>query len=62
MKRNLVDKYAYAAEPYGVPDKDRHPLQKYLNSELGGGQLQGQVGPFAGRIHEHVCVCWHFTT
>jgi len=37
----LVDKYVYAALPYGVPDNPRQPLGTYL--EAGGKQLKGQV-------------------
>ena len=39
IRRNLVDKYAYAALPMGVPDTARHPL---------GAHLQGP-GPIAGQ-------------
>jgi hypothetical protein len=40
MKRHLVDKYAYAARPFGHIDKSRMPLHKTLN---GPGPIQGQV-------------------
>jgi len=40
MKRHLVDKYVYAALPYGVPDSSRAPLGKHLN---GPGPIVGQV-------------------
>lgn len=42
MKRHLVDKYCYAAKPYGVPDKPRHPLGEYLNTS-GKPHIQGQA-------------------
>jgi len=41
IRRELVDKYVYAALPYGVPDNPRQPLGTYL--EAGGKQLKGQV-------------------
>jgi len=40
MKRHLVDKYVYAALPYGVPDPSRAPLGEHLN---GPGPIVGQV-------------------
>lgn len=40
MKRHLVDKYAYAALPFGHIDKSRMPLSKTLN---GPGPIEGQV-------------------
>ena len=41
MKRNLVDKYTYAALPYGVKDETRQPLQNYLSR--GDTELKGQA-------------------
>eukprot|EP00760_Papus_ankaliazontas_P001921 PhM_4_TR10735/c0_g2_i1/m.81976 len=41
MKRSIVDKYVYAAFPYGVPDKKRTPLSNYLNTSP--GPIAGQV-------------------
>ena len=38
LRRHLVDKYAYAALPMGVPDRARHPLGAYLQ----------RPGPLAG--------------
>mmetsp|Transcript_147484 Transcript_147484/g.268875 ORF Transcript_147484/g.268875 Transcript_147484/m.268875 type:complete len:559 (+) Transcript_147484:49-1725(+) len=32
MKRNLVDKLCYPAKPYGVPDNDRLPFSKLVDS------------------------------
>merc|ERR1712216_532102 len=45
MKRHLVDKYAYAAHPMGVPDKSRHPIGEHLQTSGGGPgkHLRGQV-------------------
>jgi hypothetical protein len=41
VKRSIVDKYVYAALPFGVPDKKRHPnLEQYLE---GPGPISGQV-------------------
>lgn len=40
MKRHLVNKYAYASFPMGVPDHKRMPLDKHL---AGAGPIQGQV-------------------
>eukprot|EP00759_Apiculatamorpha_spiralis_P015418 PhF_6_TR2208/c0_g1_i1/m.3679 len=40
MRRTLVDKYVYPAFPYGVLDKKRNPLGKYL---MGPGPIDGQV-------------------
>ena len=40
LKRNLVDKYAYAALPYGVHDTTRPPLQRYLGQD---DVLKGQA-------------------
>ena len=40
VKRNLVDKYVYGALPFGVPDKKRPQLSKYLE---GDGPIEGQV-------------------
>lgn len=40
MKRHLVDKYVYAALPFGVIDKTRMPLAKHLG---GAGPISGQV-------------------
>jgi len=41
MKRNLVDKYTYAALPYGVHDTTRSPLHEYLAH--GHTELKGQA-------------------
>jgi len=45
IKRNIVDKYAYASLPYGIPDMPRHPLEKHLlTSGLPDqGHIKGQV-------------------
>lgn len=40
IKRPLVNKYVYAALPFGVTDKKRPDLEKYLR---GDGPIQGQV-------------------
>ncbi|EGD80693.1 hypothetical protein PTSG_01283 [Salpingoeca rosetta] len=40
MKRHLVDKFAYAALPFGVVDKKRQPLSKALG---GAGPVMGQA-------------------
>jgi hypothetical protein len=40
MKRELVDRYVYAAFPFGVPDAARTPLGAFLT---GPGPIQGQV-------------------
>jgi len=40
VKRSIVDKYVYAAHPFGVVDKKRPVLSKYLE---GKGPIQGQV-------------------
>lgn len=40
IKRHLVDKYVYAALPFGVQDKKRMPISKHLAS---GGPISGQV-------------------
>ena len=40
IRRHLVDKYAYASLPMGVPDKARHPLGTYLQA---AGPLAGQA-------------------
>ena len=59
VRRHLVDKYAYAALPYGIPDAARHPLGAYLQTP---GPLAGQarivVHPSgflrAARVRAHV--------
>mmetsp|Transcript_138183 Transcript_138183/g.240409 ORF Transcript_138183/g.240409 Transcript_138183/m.240409 type:complete len:762 (-) Transcript_138183:85-2370(-) len=45
MKRNLVDKYAYASHPMGVPDKRRHPIGDHLKTcgLSPPGHIVGQV-------------------
>jgi len=44
MKRHLVDKYAYASHPMGVPDDSRHPIGKHLMTRGGEeGHIVGQV-------------------
>lgn len=40
MKRHLVNKYAYASHPMGVPDNTRMPLDRHLG---GSRCIQGQV-------------------
>jgi len=40
IRRELVDKYVYPSFPYGVPDKKRDPLGRYLSKN---GQKSGQV-------------------
>jgi hypothetical protein len=40
IRRHLVDKYAYASLPHGVPDAARHPLSAHLQ---GPGPLAGQA-------------------
>lgn len=42
MKRHLVDKYAYASLPMGVPDGSRHPIGKHLMTS-GKPHICGQV-------------------
>eukprot|EP00747_Dinoflagellata_sp_TGD_P164384 gnl/TRDRNA2_/TRDRNA2_184258_c0_seq1.p1 gnl/TRDRNA2_/TRDRNA2_184258_c0~~gnl/TRDRNA2_/TRDRNA2_184258_c0_seq1.p1 ORF type:complete len:587 (+),score=135.61 gnl/TRDRNA2_/TRDRNA2_184258_c0_seq1:202-1761(+) len=42
MRREIVDKYVYPAFPYGVPDKKRDPLSKYL-ADGTKGMIEGQV-------------------
>jgi len=40
VRRTCVDKWAYAALPFGVPDKTRQPLSKHL---AGPGPISGQA-------------------
>ena len=40
IRRELVDKYCYPSKPFGVPDKSRNPLGKYLSKT---GERKGQV-------------------
>jgi len=48
IKRHLVDKYAYAAMPFGVPDPSRTPLQAHMNrSNRVTGQIRLVANPSA---------------
>eukprot|EP01063_Lacrimia_lanifica_P024869 TRINITY_DN32688_c0_g1_i1.p1 TRINITY_DN32688_c0_g1~~TRINITY_DN32688_c0_g1_i1.p1 ORF type:complete len:674 (+),score=285.83 TRINITY_DN32688_c0_g1_i1:57-2024(+) len=40
MRREIVDKYCYAAFPFGKPDGKRQPMEAYLRKDA---KLQGQV-------------------
>lgn len=41
VRADIADKIAYAAKPYGVPDKKRHPIGPHLQESA--GPIQGQA-------------------
>ncbi|CAK0792546.1 unnamed protein product [Prorocentrum cordatum] len=43
IKRKLVDQLAYASQPYGLLDPDRHPLSDWVNGDVNANYGQVRV-------------------
>lgn len=62
IKRSLVDRLAYAAAPYGIVDKDRHPISEWLNRDVNTNCGQARLVAHPKLFMQANCVRMHIAS